>query len=413
MVSLFKDPYPKASKNSFFWRQQGFPPASCTANNYKPAGGHTIKKLQLSQGSFLQKVAIAFREKPRWFLYLKNPYPKAYKNSFFWRQQGFPPASCTTNNYKPAGGHTIKNLQLSQGSFLQKVAIAFREKPRWFLYLKNPYPKAFENSFFWRQQGFPPARCTANNYKPAGGHTIKNLQLSQGSFLQKVAIAFREKPRWFLYLKNPYPKAYKNSFFWRQQGFPPASCTANNYKPAGRHTIKNLQLSQGSFLQKVAIAFREKPRWFLYLKNPYPKAFENSFFWRQQGFPPARCTANNYKPAGGHTIKNLQLSQGSFLQKVAIAFREKPRWFLYLKNPYPKAFENSFFWRQQGFPPASCTANNYKPAGGHTIKNLQLSKAKQSKATEGNYRQQSTAGTRELQKHANIVNNYKPQPDIQ
>ena len=182
---------------------------------------------------------------------------------------------------------------------------------------KNPYPKAFKNNFFRRQQGFPPARCTANNYKPAGAHTLKILQLSQGSFFPKDSNCIQSKAKVVSLFKNPYPKAFKNSFFSRQQGFPPARCTANNYKPSGRHTIKNLQLSQGSFFPKDSNCIQSKAKVDSLFKNPYPKAFKNSFFSRQQGFPPASCTANNYKPAGGHTIKNLQLSQGSFFPKAS------------------------------------------------------------------------------------------------
>ena len=211
------------------------------------------------------------------------------------------------------------------GQLFAKDSNCIQGKAKVVSLFKNPYPKAFKNSFFWRQQGFPPASSTANNYKPAGGHTIKNLQLSQGSFFPKDGNCIQSKAKVVSSFKNPYPKAFKNSFFWRQQGFPPARCTANNYKPAGRHTIKNLQLSQGSFFPKDSNCIQSKAKLVSLFKNPYPKAFKNSFFWRQQGFPPARCTANNCKPAGRHTIKNLQLSQGSFFPKDSNCIQSKAK----------------------------------------------------------------------------------------
>ena len=154
MVSLFKKPYPKVLKNSLFWRQQGFPPARYTATNYKPAGGPAIKNQQLSQGSFLQKVAIAFSQKPRWFLYLKNPYPKAFKINF-WRQQGFPPARCTANNCKPTGGHTIKNLQLSQGSSFPKGSNCIQKKAKVVSLFKILIQKLSNTAFFEGNKASP------------------------------------------------------------------------------------------------------------------------------------------------------------------------------------------------------------------------------------------------------------------
>ena len=124
MVSLFKTLIQKLSKTAFF-KAARLPPR-CTANNYKPAAGHAIENQQLGQDSFFAKGSNCIQGKAKVVSLFKTLIQKLSKTAFL-RQQGFPPARCTANNYKPAG-HAIENQQQSQGSFFGKVATAFREK---------------------------------------------------------------------------------------------------------------------------------------------------------------------------------------------------------------------------------------------------------------------------------------------
>ena len=143
----------------------------------------------------------------------KTLIQKLSKTAFFSRQQGFPPARPTANNYKPAAGHAIKNHQLRHTCFFGKGNNCIQWKEKVVSLFKNSYLKAFKNSFFSRQQGFPPARCTANNYKPAGGHAINNHQLRHTCFFGKGSNCIQWKEKVVSSFKTLIQKLSKTAFF--------------------------------------------------------------------------------------------------------------------------------------------------------------------------------------------------------
>ena len=83
MVSLFKTLIPKHSKTFFFEDSKASPPARCTANNYKPAGGHAIENQQLSQGSFFAKGSNCIQGKAKVVSLFKTLIQKFSKTFFF------------------------------------------------------------------------------------------------------------------------------------------------------------------------------------------------------------------------------------------------------------------------------------------------------------------------------------------
>ena len=122
----------------------------------------------------------------------------------------------------------------------------------------------------------------------------------------------------------------------------PSKVYAKELKTSRRTCNRKPAAEEGQPFCKGSNCILRRQGWVLCLKS-FSKSFQKRLFLKAERLPPARCTAKNYKPAGGNAIEHQQLGQDCFLAKGSNCIHGKAKVVSLGKNPYPKALKNRFF----------------------------------------------------------------------